>query len=239
MNSYVLVTGASRGIGAAIAEELAIKKYNLILTCKNSFEALETKAAYLSETYQIHVIAKCCDMGNPASVETLFHTIPKPDIIINNAGISYVGLVQDMEISDWNEVLSVNLSSAFYTAKYGLNHMIANGHGRILNISSVWGNTGASMEVAYSASKGGLNSFTKALAKEVAPSGIAVNALACGYVDTAMNACFTQEELNVLCDEIPLGRPATPTEVAQAALHILEMPTYFTGQIITFDGAWM
>ena len=239
MNSYVLVTGASRGIGSAIAEILAQKKYNLILTCRNSFDALEKHAAYLSETYQIHVIAKCCNMGDPACVSQLFHEIPSPDIIINNAGISHIGLLQDMEISEWNEIFSVNLSSAFYTAKYGLTHMIKNGHGRILNISSVWGNIGASMEVAYSASKGGLNTFTKALAKEVAPSGIAVNALACGYVDTAMNACFSKEETDALCEEIPIGRPASASEVAMAALHILEMPTYFTGQIVTMDGAWI
>ncbi|MBR4965904.1 MAG: SDR family NAD(P)-dependent oxidoreductase [Lachnospiraceae bacterium] len=239
MNSYVLITGASRGIGAHIAEALAQKKYNLILTCRNSYEALTERAAYLSETYQVRVIAKCCNMGDPISVKSLFQEIPNPEIIINNAGISYVGLLQDMEPAEWNEVLSVNLSSAFYTAKYGLSHMIANGHGRILNISSVWGNTGASMEVAYSASKGGLNTFTKALAKEVAPSGIAVNALSCGYVDTAMNSCFSPEELNALCEEIPLGRPASPEEVAQAALHILEMPVYFTGQIVTIDGAWI
>lgn len=239
MNSYVLITGASRGIGAYIAEAFAEKGYNLILTCRNSYDTLIKEAARLSETYHIHVISKCCNMGDAVCVEALFSEIPAPDIIINNAGISHVGLLQDMEISEWDEILSVNLSSAFYTSKYGLPHMLRNGFGRILNISSVWGTVGASMEVAYSASKGGLNTFTKALAKEVGPSGITVNALACGFVDTEMNACFSQEERNALFEEIPLGRPATPQEVAQAALHIIEMPAYFTGQIVTIDGAWI
>ncbi len=239
MESYVLITGASRGIGACIAKALAQKHFNLILTCRNSFEDLHALGKTLSDSYHIHVICECCNMGDPICVKELFDRIPNPDIIINNAGISYVGLLQDMKIEDWNEVLSVNLSSAFYTAKYGLTHMIRHGHGRILNISSVWGNSGASMEVAYSASKGGLNAFTKALAKEVAPSGIAVNALACGLIDTQMNASLTQEDMDSLCAEIPLGRPATPSEVADAVLHILTMPIYFTGQIVTLDGAWI
>lgn len=239
MEAYVLITGASRGIGAAIAQKLAGQNYNLILTCCNSGEELQRIAKELSEAHQIHVLAEVCDIGNPEEVDALFKRIPHPDIIINNAGISHVGLIQDMDITCWNSLLATNLSAAFYTTKYGLPHMLRQGSGRILNISSVWGLHGASLEVAYSASKGGLNTYTKALAKEVAPSGIAVNALACGLIDTQMNAHLSSDELEALCDEIPAGRPATVSEVADAVSHILQMPHYFTGQIITLDGGWM
>lgn len=238
MESYVLITGASRGIGKDIANTLASKQYNLILVCRNNIAVLQDLANKLSEQYKIRVICKACDISNPIQVEALFKDIPNPDIIINNAGISYVGLLQDMSVDDWNTVLATNLSAAFYTSKYGLNHMISKQSGRILNISSVWGNTGASMEVAYSTSKGGLNAFTKSLAKEVAPSGIAVNALACGFVDTEMNAHLSNEEKTCLFTEIPVGRAISTQEVAQAVIHILEMPTYFTGQIVTLDGGW-
>lgn len=239
MNNYVLITGASRGIGASIASALAKKKYNLILTCRHSATALHSLANQLSAEHHVHVISEICNMGDAQEVKALFDRIPNPDIIINNAGISYVGLIQDMSIETWNETIAVNLSAAFYTSKYGLDYMIRNNSGRILNISSVWGIAGASLEVAYSASKGGLNSFTKALAKELAPSQIAVNALACGLVDTQMNTHLTDEDKASLCREIPAGRAASPDEVASAVTHILEMPTYFTGQILTLDGAWL
>ncbi len=239
MEAYVLITGASRGIGAAIAKKLAEQNYNLILTCRNSGAELQRIAKELSETHQIRAIAEICDMGNPDEVHALFKRIPQPDIIINNAGISHIGLIQDMDIACWNSLLATNLSAAFYTTKYGLPHMLQQGSGRILNISSVWGIHGASLEVAYSASKGGLNTYTKALAKEVAPSGIAVNALACGLIDTQMNTHLSSDELESLYDEIPAGRAATVSEVADAVSHILQMPHYFTGQIITFDGGWM
>ena len=238
MESYVLITGASRGIGKNIAYMLASRNYNLILICKNNFGLLRDLANTLSCQYKVKVICKICDISDPTQVESLFADIPAPDIIINNAGISYVGLLQDMSVKDWNTVIATNLSAAFYISKYALKHMISKQSGRILNISSVWGNTGASMEVAYSASKGGLNAFTKSLAKEVAPSGIAVNALACGFVDTEMNSHLCDEEKEFLFDQIPAGRAVSTQEVALTAIQILEMPIYLTGQIITLDGGW-
>lgn len=161
------------------------------------------------------------------------------DILINNAGISHIGLLQDMSIEEWNQVLNTNLTSAFSCSKYAIPDMITRKQGKIINISSVWGCSGASCEVAYSASKGGLNLFTQALAKELAPSNIQVNAIACGCIDTQMNACFSEEERATLTDEIPAGRFGMPEEVASLVLTLAEGNEYLTGQIITLDGGWI
>lgn len=237
--NYALVTGASRGIGRSIAKALAQDGYHLILTCRNSYDNLVDFAGHLEKEYHITCIPKKCDMKNVEEVRLLFEDISNIDIVINNAGISYVGLLQDMTANDWNEVIHTNLSSAFYTSKYAIPLMLHNHTGHIINISSVWGNVGAAAEVAYSASKGGLNTFTKALAKELAPSGIQVNALACGLIDTQMNAHLTAEDLSALKEEIPAGRPGSCEEVAQSVLQLLQMPSYFTGQIINIDGGWI
>ena len=143
-----------------------------------------------------------------------------------------------MTVDEWQKVLNTNLSSAFYTCKYAVPLMLQKHSGRIINISSVWGTVGASMEAAYSASKGGLNSFTKAIAKELAPSNIQVNAIACGVIDTEMNQCFSEEERKALQDEIPADRFGSAEEVAQMVTSLLCAPDYLTGQIITLDGGW-
>ena len=239
MNSYALVTGASRGIGKSIAEALAKEGYHLILTCLNSYDTLIDLASHLKETYRINCITMQCDAKDAESVHKLFENSPAPDVIINNAGISYVGLLQDMTIEEWNNIINTNLSSAFYTSKYAIPLMLQKHSGHIINISSVWGDTGASAEVAYSASKGGLNALTKALAKELAPSGIQVNAIACGLIDTQMNAHLSAEDICALTEEIPAVRPGSCEEVAQTVISLLNMPSYFTGQIITLDGGWM
>ena len=177
-------------------------------------------------------------MSSSSDVRELFEGITDLDLLVNNAGISHIGLLQDMTDDEWDEVMGTNLSSAFYTCRAAIPLMLKNKSGRILNISSVWGNVGASLETAYSASKGGINAFTKALAKELAPSGIAVNALACGVVDTDMNNAFSDEDMQALKNEIPMGRITTPEEVASQALLIIKSPVYMTGQIITIDGGW-
>ena len=143
-----------------------------------------------------------------------------------------------MSAETWQNIIHTNLSSAFYTSKEAIPYMLSKQAGKIINISSVWGNVGASCEVAYSASKGGLNSFTKALAKELAPSNIQVNAIACGCIDTEMNRCFSEEERQALADEIPAGRFGKPEEVAELVFSIAEKHNYLTGQIITLDGGW-
>ncbi len=238
MKTYALVTGASRGIGRSIAEILAQNGYHLIITCRNSAKELVDFAGHLEKEYQITCTPVQCDMQNAKEVQHLFEQIPALDVLVNNAGISYVGLLQDMTSEEWEEIISTNLSSAFYTSKYAIPLMLQKHAGQIINISSVWGTVGAAAEVAYSASKGGLNTFTKALAKELAPSGIQVNALACGLIDTQMNAHLAEEDLKALQEEIPAGRQGTCEEVAQAVLALLQMPKYVTGQIITLDGGW-
>lgn len=233
-----LVTGASRGIGRAIAEEFAAAGYNLILTCSKSIEDLQSLAAHLEKAHAVSCIPRQVDMGDCDQVAGLFQSIDHLDVLVNNAGISHIGLLHEMTADEWHRIMSVNLDACFYTCKHGIPLMLQNHSGRIINISSVWGNVGASMEVAYSASKGALNSFTKALAKELAPSNITVNAIACGVIDTSMNACFSQEERDALREEIPADRFGDPSEVARLALQLATAPTYLTGQIITMDGGW-
>ena len=241
---YALITGASRGIGAAIAEELAKtsslanEKLTLYLVGFRSMDALHSLCNMLSSQYGVICKPYCRDVSKASEVESLFSEIEGIDILINNAGISQVGLLHDMTDEEWNLVLNTNLSSAFYTSKHAIPFMLKEHKGHIINISSVWGNVGASTEVAYSASKGGLNTFTKALAKELAPSNIQVNAVACGLIDTDMNSHLSMEEKQCVIDEIPACRMGTPDDVAKAVSSLLNMPEYFTGQIINIDGGW-
>ena len=163
----------------------------------------------------------------------------EPDLLVNCAGISHIGLLQDMKAEEWFQILNVNLSSVFYMCRSVIPSMVHAKKGHILNISSVWGNVGASCEAAYSAAKGGIHALTKSLAKELAPSGIAVNAIACGMINTAMNRCFSREEIHAICEEIPAGRMGTPEEIADTAALLARAPVYLTGQIIGVDGGWM
>ena len=215
MPKYAFITGASRGIGAAIAHELATQGYHLYLTCLTNGQRLQSLADELSQTYSVSCQCFVGDIGDYSFVERCFAKINTLDVLVNNAGISYVGLLSDMEVSDWNQVMHTNLSASFYTSKLAIPLMLKKHEGKIINISSVWGNVGASMEVAYSASKGGLNSFTKALAKELAPSNIQVNALACGVIDTDMNKCFSVDDMEILKGEIPADRIGTTLEAAK------------------------
>ena len=233
-----LVTGASRGIGLAIATILAQNGYHLHLTCKNSYKQLLDVAKSLSETYNITCQAHKTDMSNFAEVWTLFSNIDSLDVLINNAGISHIGLLQDTTVDEWQKVIDTNLSSVFFTSKMAIPKMLENKSGAIINISSIWGDVGASMEVAYSASKGGVNAFTKALAKELAPSNIAVNAISCGVIDTDMNKCFSKNEMAALIEEIPANRLGTPQEVAELTLQLIDSPKYLTGQVISINGGF-
>lgn len=238
MNKKALITGASRGIGEAIARKLAKEHYDLYLTCLHSEEKLRTLATYLEEEYKVSVGAFLCDISSPKEVEQLFRHIPSLDVLINNAGISYIGLLSEMSLEAWHQVINTNLSSLFYTSKKVIPLMLQKHRGQIINISSVWGSHGASMEVAYSASKGGVDSFTKALAKELAPSGIQVNAVACGLINTEMNMGLSEEERRALINEIPADRMGNTAEVAEMVCSVLSMPSYTTGQVFTIDGGW-
>lgn len=238
MSKSALITGASRGIGEAIARQLAGEGYNLYLICHKNTQRLTTLAHELTLAYHVQCVCFSGDIGDAGFVHSVFSEIRSLDVLINNAGISYVGLLSQMSDQDWDRVLSTNLSSVFYTCREAAELMLQNHAGNIINISSVWGNTGASMEVAYSASKGGVNAFTRALAKELAPSNIQVNAIACGVIDTDMNRCFSDEERRLLIDEIPADRMGSPTEVAMLVSHLIAAPAYLTGQIVTLDGGW-
>ena len=243
MKQTALITGASRGIGAALAETFARAGYQLTLCCQHSEGKLMELVQRLQEQYHTTVLVRIGDVGDYAFVKTMVDATLEAfgaiDVLINNAGISYIGLLTDMSIEDWNRIVATNLTSVFSTCRCVVPSMVHNKRGRIINISSVWGNVGASCEVAYSACKGGINSFTRALGKELAPSQITVNAIACGVIDTDMNRCFSGEERAELVAEIPAERMGRPEEVAELALSIASGHAYLNGQIITLDGGWI
>lgn len=235
----VWISGASRGIGKAIAIEFAKAGYALYLNCREQKTLLEELKLQLETKYQVPVEIFVADLGNYTQVETIFSSLPPMDVIVNNAGISYIGLFHEMTPEAWKQILDTNLSSCFYVSQLGVQKMLPNKSGRIINISSIWGNVGASMEVAYSTTKGGINALTKALAKELAPSHISVNAIACGVIDTQMNHCFSEEEMEDIIADIPADRLGKPEEVGRLALQLANAPEYLTGQIITLDGGYI
>jgi 3-oxoacyl-[acyl-carrier protein] reductase len=243
MNKVAMITGASRGIGAALAQTFARDGYHLALCCHNSTGQLNELAEQLHRQYGVLIRTFTGDVGDYAfvaqMVDQTLREFGQIDVLINNAGISYIGLLTDMRIEDWNRIVATNLTSVFSTCRCVVPSMVLAKSGHIINISSVWGNVGASCEVAYSACKGGINSFTRALGKELAPSNIQVNAIACGVIDTQMNRCFTDEERVALIDEIPAGRMGTAEEVAEFALSLTAGSTYLNGQVLTLDGGWI
>ena len=238
----IFITGASRGIGKSIALLFASRGYHTFLNCSSSVDEIKKLRAYITEKYHTPCTLVPGNVGNPDHVRAIYNKIYQEcthlDVLVNNAGISYINLLTDMTDEDWNRIIQTNLSSVFYCCRQAIPPMVSKRSGKIINISSVWGNVGASMEVAYSASKGGLNSFTKALAKELAPSNIQVNALACGVIDTDMNKCFSVDDMEILKGEIPADRIGTTLEAAKMVSMIIHSPSYLTGQIITMDGGW-
>lgn len=233
-----LITGASRGIGKAIATELASMGYDLYLTCHTNIQLLDKLAQKLHEEYGISCKCYAFSVCSEAEVEKMFDEIPYLDVLVNNAGISYIGLLTDMTYQQWKEVIDTNLNACFLTCRRAIPDMVRRQKGKIINISSVWGNVGASTEVAYSASKGGVNAMTRALAKELGPSNIQVNAIACGVIDTDMNRCFDESEMEALIQEIPADRIGRPQEVGELVRLLCTGNEYLTGQIITLDGGW-
>ena len=238
----VLVTGASRGIGKAVAIKFAKKGYNVVISCVHRAEQLEQTRREI-ESFQAPCLAYLGDMGDLKSCETLFSQIRSRfggvDVLVNNAGISYIGLLQDMSSEDWERMLHVNLTSVFNCCKLAIPYMVRQKQGKIVNVSSVWGVVGASCETAYSATKGGINALTKALAKELAPSNIQVNAVACGAIDTEMNQWMEEDELIALVEDIPAGRLGSAEEVADLVYHLGYKNACLTGQVIGLDGGWI
>ena len=239
----VLITGASHGIGRAIASDFAEKGCRLFLNCRSSAAELQHLAAELTKQFDVPCTPLICDVSDYEQVKKMFEEIEasdcRLDVLINNAGISHIGLLQDMSDAQWSEILNTNLSSVFYCCRSAISHMVSQKSGKIINISSMWGTVGASCEAAYSATKSGMNGLTKALAKELAPSNVQVNAIACGVIDTAMNAQFSEEEREALREEIPAGRFADSEEVAALALTLASGHSHLTGQIIGLDGAYI
>ena len=238
----ILITGASSGIGAATAIAFAKPNNRLILVSRKNREGLK-KIEDEGRERGAEVLSILADVSDYEACKLLvqqaverFGTI---DLLVNDAGVSHIGLFQDMTPDEWQRVMNVNIGSVMNLCHLVIPSMVHRHHGRIINISSVWGNVGASCEAVYSASKGAINSFTKALAKELAPSNIQVNAIALGAIETPMNAWLSKEEAEALADEIPAGREGTKEEAAQMICMVADAPDYLTGQIITMDGGWI
>lgn len=239
----VFITGASRGIGRAIALRFAAAGYQLALCCRHNTQMLHDLQQQIIRQYETDCLIYTGDTGDYHQVEAMIadtlHHFHQIDVLVNNAGISYIGLLTDMSPDDWHQIVNTNLTSVFNTCRLTVPGMVHHHAGKIVNISSVWGCCGASCEVAYSATKGGINALTQALAKELAPSNIQVNAIACGAIDTEMNAFLSEEDRQALTDEIPSGRFGQPEEVAELVLDLAENHSYLTGQIIRLDGGWI
>lgn len=243
MKKCVLITGASRGIGRACAFKFAREGYFVYLNYRKSTEQIQEIAMALDKIPEAEYSILQGDVGSSSDVESMFSQIEREghhiDVLINNAGISHMGLLHDMTDEEWNSILQTNLSSVFYCCRKAIPQMLKVGGGVILNVSSMWGKVGASYEVAYSATKAGVNGLTQALAKELAPNNIQVNAIAFGVIDTDMNQMLSEEDRESLAYEIPIGRFATPLEAAQMVWDTVNTPFYMTGQIIGFDGGYI
>lgn len=240
-----IVSGASRGVGKATAEKLARKGYRLVINCRSNFDLLEEVAKKLrkyTEVITVHGAITDKVLKSALMIDSdSFLPIETGDeiILVNNAGISTLNLCQDVTDEEFSNMLNANVSDMFKLTRLVIPYMIKSGNGRIINISSVWGVTGASMESVYSLTKGAVNAFTKALGKELAPNHIPVNAIALGCVDTDMNGWLSQEDRAELEDEIPYGRMAKPKEVAEFIYLLAQAPRYLTAQVIQFDGGWI
>lgn len=243
-DTAVLITGASGGIGSAIAERFAADGCRVALHYSASAEAVRAAADRCASLGASQVLTARANVGDKAEVLRMRDELAKagfvPNVLVNNAGVAHYGMLQDVTEEEWDRVMNVNLKGTFLCSQAFMGEMIARRFGRVINISSVWGLAGASCEVVYSAAKGGINAFTKALAKELALSGVSVNAVAPGAVRTAMLDSLSTEELNDLAEEIPMGRLAEPREIAET-VRFLALPesAYMTGQILSPNGGWV
>ncbi len=226
----VLITGASRGIGYAMAVLFAQNGYRVYALWHNAMENLENSDENITPVRG--------DVSSYASMQSVREEIGAVDILINNAAISHFGLLTDLSEEEWDHILDTDLKSVFLTAKVFLPDMIRNHSGKIINVSSIFGAVGGSCEVAYSTAKAGMIGFTKALAKEVGPSGIQVNCIAPGVIETEMNKRLSDADKAALAEETPLGRIGTPEEVANLALYLAK-DTFITGETIHIGGGFM
>lgn len=238
MTQTIFITGGSRGIGEAIVR-MSAGKYNIAFTYNHSKDKALALEKSLNDEFG-GVFALRCDVSDEQSVQNAVNAVKKRfgkiDILVNDAGIAKSGLLIDFSLDEWKQLFDVNVNGTFNVTKAVIADMMSRGDGAVVNVSSVWGVKGASMEVAYSSTKAAIVGFTKALAKEVAPSGVTVNAVAPGAIDTDMMQVYSAAEIEDLCrDSIPLGRLGTPAEVASAVLFLSEN-RYISGQILGVDG---
>ena len=238
-----LVTGASRGIGSAIALELSRLGANVVINySKDEDGALSTLEKVKSQGgYGIAIKGDISKYEEARKlIEETIKTFGKLDILVNNAGISKVGLFMDQSPEEINSIMDINLKGTVNVTHCAINHLLLGTRAAIINISSIWGNVGASCEVLYSLTKGGINTFTKALAKELAPSEVRVNAVAPGVINTSMNQWLSEEDRGLLEEEIPMGRFGDVSEVAKTVAFLCsEDSSYITGQVITVDGGML
>ena len=243
MAKVALVTGASRGIGRATAEAFARAGYQVAANYCRSKEQIEQFSAQM-EREGCAVIPVQADVSDPEQVERMVQTVQRQfghiDVLVCNAGIVRQGLLTDFSPADWRQMMAVNLDGTFYCCRSVLPGMIRRRSGCIITTSSIWGITGASCEVPYSAAKAGIIGLTRALAKEVGPSGIRVNCIAPGVIDTEMNGNLTPEVMAQLREETPLGTIGTPKQVADLALYLAgEGASFLTGQVISPNGGFL
>ena len=234
----VLITGGSRGIGSELVRAFSKNGYNVAFTYRSSKEAAEKLAG---ETGALAIMADSRSESDVVSaVDKVVDAYGKVDCLINNAAISSFSLFTDISLDDWNDMLAVNLTGAFLYSKRVVSDMLKRKNGRIINVTSMWGLVGASCEVHYSAAKAGIIGMTKALAKELGPSGITVNAIAPGVINTEMNAKLTDEDREALINDTPLMRIGNTTDIAEAALFLAgDGASFITGEVLNISGGYV
>lgn len=240
INKVIIVTGGSRGIGLEIVKNLAQQGYKVILNYnKSEKEAKTIKEDLQKDNVKIDIFKADVSKREQARelIEYTINKYGKVDVLINNAGISQTKLFTDLTDDDWNTMLQTNLTSAFYCTQEAIKNMISRKQGCIINISSIWGETGSSCEVHYSVAKAGLDGMTKALAKEVGPSNIRINSIAPGIIDTEMNKDYLNSEIEEIKSEIPLNKIGKTVDIAKCVKWLIE-DEYTTGQVISINGGW-
>lgn len=242
MRKTILITGASRGIGRAIALSIDNSQFNIVINYKKEAKKAE-ELVRIIKNKGINAIAVQADVSDFKQVENMYEeinkTFGKVDILINNAGISFSNFAQNITVDEWHEIFATNVDGVFYCTKIALNDMISNKNGVIINISSVFGQTGGALESHYSATKGAVISYSKALAKELAPSNIRVNVVAPGGILTDMTKPLGDEILNDYVSEVPIGRMGLPEDIANVVKFLIsDAASYITGQVIAVNGGY-